>query len=119
MWTLCDNGVDVWDCAGRCRIALHQVAQRMTEGSIEKLIPAISCGQVDSINVGEAVALMLRHIGIESCQISPVNGMGTYMTYSLPLVFLEQCCDQLKWSMEEKSWSNVQAIVITLQVCFN
>ena len=118
VWTLCDNGVDVWDCAGRCRIALHQLAQRLADGSIEKLIPS-TCGQAESISVAEAISLMLRHIGIESCQITPSKGVGGAVVHSLPLLFLQQCCDQLEWSVEEKNWANVQATVITLQVCCN
>lgn len=99
-------------------MALHQVAQRLAGGGIEKLIPS-SSSQLDTIGVAEAISLMLRHIGIESCQIAPSRGIGTAVMHSLPLLFLQQCCDQLEWSLEEKNWPNVQAIVITLQVCLN
>lgn len=115
VWTCNDDWIDVWDCAGKVRIAPHQLATRLGKDSIQDLIP--SCppsSTVDTISVSEAISLMLRHVGMESCRLVPE--FSTTVVHSLPLTFLEQCCELLSCSVEEEVWSNTQAVIIVLQV---
>ena len=58
---------------------------------------------------------MLRHVGIESCRLVPGCEFSTTVVHNLPLSFLEQCCDLLKYSLEEGNWDNALAVVVTLQ----
>ena len=121
IWTCNDDWIDIWDCAGKVRIANHQLVTRLGKENLEDLIPSsTSTGSTSSeassptISVSEAIGLMLRHIGIESCRLVPE--FSTTIMHSLPLAFLQQCCDLLECSIQEKNWSNTQAIIITLQV---
>ena len=66
--------------------------------------------------VSEAIKLLLRHIGIESCRLVPGFEIGNTVSHNLPLVFLGQCCDLLDSSVREREWGNSQAIIITLLV---
>ena len=94
-------------------MAPHQLASRLGKESIEELIPS-SPTESDSISVFEAISLMLRHIGMESCRLVPE--FSTTVVHSLPLAFLEQCCQLLEYSVEDQAWPNAQAVIITLQV---
>jgi hypothetical protein len=51
---------------------------------------------------------------MESCRLVPE--FSTTVVHSLPLTFLEQCCQLLEYSVTDQAWSNVQAVIITLQV---
>ena len=64
----------------------------------------------------EAIKLLLRHIGIESCRLVPGYEVSSTISHGLPLVFLRQCCDLLDSARAEGDWGNCQAIVITLLV---
>lgn len=67
-------------------------------------------------SVSEAIRLLLRHIGIESCRLVPSSQMRSVIPHNLSLVFLEQCCDLLSSAVTENDWENCQAIIITLLV---
>ena len=119
VWTCNDDWIDIWDCAGKVKAAAHQLASRLGKNNIKDLIPPVEENQENShstIHVSEAITLMLRHIGIESCRLVPGFEFSTTVVHSLPLSFLEQCCDLLECSLEEKSWANALAVTITLQV---
>ena len=124
MWTCNDDYIDVWDCTGKVRVAAHQLALRLGKACVEELIPATSPPSSSSssssskpatLPVSEAIALMLRHIGIESCRLAPGFEFTMVVVHSLPLSFLRQCCDLLEAGVAEGAWSNVQAVVVTLQ----
>ena len=121
VWTCNDDWIDVWDCAGKVRVAAHQLASRLGKSSIAELIPPpLTTHQSHShppntISVSEAISLMLRHVGIESCRLVPGCEFSTTVVHNLPLSFLEQCCDLLKCSLKERNWDNVLAVVVTLQ----
>ena len=66
------------------------------------------------MSVSEAIGLMLRHIGMESCRLVPE--FSTMVVHSLPLSFLEQCSELLECSLKDQAWDNAQAVIITLQV---
>ena len=51
---------------------------------------------------------------MESCRLVPE--FSTTVVHSLPLSFLEQCCQLLEYSMGDQTWPNAQAVIITLQV---
>lgn len=105
----------MWDCAGKVRIAPHQLATRLGKASIEELVPpSPPQSGVDAISVSEAISLMLRHIGMESCRLVPE--FSTTVVHSLPLIFLDQCSQLLECSVRDELWSNAQAVIITLQV---
>ena len=97
------------------RIAPHQLAARLGKASIEDLIPSLSGSK--TMSVSEAISLMLRHIGMESCRLVPE--FSTTVVHNLPLSFLEQCAELLDCSLKEQAWANAQAIIITLQVSVN
>lgn len=67
-------------------------------------------------SVSEAIRLLLRHIGIESCRLMPSSDMKTAIPHNLSLAFLEQCCDLLSSAMTGHDWENCQAIIVTLLV---
>ena len=114
MWSCNDNWLDVWDCARKVRIAPHQLASRLGQPSVDALIP-FSAHPSDTITVSQAISLMLRHIGMESCRLVP--DFSTTVVHNLPLAFLEQCCRLLQCSLQDQAWDNAQAILVTLQVC--
>ncbi len=115
VWTCNDDWIDIWDCAGKVQIAPHQLATRLGKADITDLIPpSLPSGAPDSISISEAITLMLRHIGIESCRLIPE--FSTTVVHSLPLAFLEQCVELLDYSIQDKSWGDAQAVMITLQV---
>ena len=121
VWTCNDDWIDVWDCAGKVRVAAHQLASRLGKSSIAELIPPpLTPHQPhpyssNTITVAEAISLMLRHVGIESCRLVPGCEFSTTVVHNLPLSFLEQCCDLLRCSLKESSWDNALAVVVTLQ----
>lgn len=121
VWTCNDDWIDVWDCAGKVRVAAHQLALRLGKSSIAELIPPpLTPHQPhpyssNTISVSEAISLTLRHVGIESCRLVPGCEFSTTVVHNLPLSFLEQCCDLLRCSLEEKTWDNALAVVVTLQ----
>ena len=39
VWTCNDDWIDVWDCAGKVRVAAHQLASRLGKSSVSDLIP--------------------------------------------------------------------------------
>ena len=102
-------------------MAAHQLASRLGKSSIAELIPPpLTPNQPhpyssNTISVSEAISLMLRHVGIESCRLVPGSEFSTTVVHNLPLSFLEQCCDLLRCSLDEKSWDNALAVVVTLQ----
>lgn len=116
VWTCNDDWIDIWDCGNKLRIATHQLITRLGKSSIEDLVPPPPPSQSkdESMSVSEAISLMLRHIGIESCRLVPEY--STTVVHSLPLAFLEQCCELLDCSVKEEAWGNAQAVVITLEV---
>ena len=67
-------------------------------------------------SVSEAIRLLLRHIGIESCRLVPSCDMKTVIPHNLSVVFLEQCCDLLSSAMADHDWENCQALIVTLLV---
>ena len=111
----------MWDCAGKVRIAPHQLASRLGKDSIHDLIPPSppppGSEGAESTTISEAISLMLRHIGMESCRLVPE--FSTTVVHSLPLAFLDQCCHLLECSMQDLAWGNAQAVIITLQVGVN
>ena len=122
VWTCNDDWIDVWDCAGKVRVAAHQLASRLGKSSITELIPPpLTPHQPphpyssNTITVAEAISLMLRHVGIESCRLVPGCEFSTTVVHNLPLSFLEQCCDLLRCSVKEGGWDNALAVVVTLQ----
>ena len=118
LWTCNSDWVDIWDCAGKIRVAIHHLASRLGKTDISELIPSLRANE-DTIPVSEAITLMLRHIGMESCRLVPGSDFSTSVVHSLPLLFLKQCCDLLEYSICGKNWGNTQAIIITLQVCMS
>ena len=121
VWTCNDDWIDVWDCAGKVRVAAHQLASRLGKSSITELIPPPLIPHQphpyssNTITVAEAISLMLRHVGIESCRLVPGCEFSTTVVHNLPLSFLEQCCDLLRCSVKEGGWDNALAVVVTLQ----
>ena len=61
--------------------------------------------------------MLLRHIGIESCRLSPGAETRDVVPHNLPLSFLEQSCDLLGSALVARDWDNCQALVVTLLVC--
>ena len=61
--------------------------------------------------------MLLRHIGIESCRLSPGAETRDVVPHNLPLSFLEQSCDLLGSALAARDWDNCQALVVTLLVC--
>lgn len=118
LWTCNNDWIDIWDCAGKVRVAIHHLASRLGKTDITELIPSLQADQ-GTILVSEAITLMLRHIGIESCRLVPGSEFSMTVVHSLPLTFLEQCCDLLDYSVRKENWENALAIVITMQVCFH
>ena len=41
VWTTNDDWVDVWDCAGKVRLAVHHLATRLGKSSASELIPEL------------------------------------------------------------------------------
>ncbi len=115
VWTANDDWVDIWDCAGRVRVAVHHLATRLGKSSVDELLPPLRA-DAKTIHVSEAIALMLRHIGIESYRLVPGYEFSSTVVHHLPLVFLQQCCDLLEASIGEGNWGDAQPIIITLQV---
>ena len=69
--------------------------------------------------MSEAICLLLRHIGIESCRLVPGSerrGGVIHVSHNLSLSFLEQSCDLLSSAMANRHWENCQALIITLMV---
>ena len=120
VWTCNDDWIDVWDCAGKVHVAAHLIASRLGKASIAELIPpSLTPHQPhpyssNAISVSEAISLMLRHVGIESCRLVPGCEFSTTVVHNLPLSFLEQCCDLLKCNLKDGSWDNALAVVVTL-----
>ena len=69
-----------------------------------------------SFSVSEAIRLLLRHIGIESCRLVPGGDHRGVVPHNLSLTFLEQCCDLLESAMATRDWENCQALTVTLLV---
>lgn len=99
-------------------MAIHHLASRLGKSDITELIPSLQADQ-GTIPVSEAITLMLRHIGIESCRLVPGSEFSMTVVHSLPLAFLEQCCDLLDSNVHKENWENALAIVITMQVRFH
>ena len=118
LWTCNNDWIDIWDCAGKVRVAIHHLASRLGKTDITELIPSLQADQ-GTIPVSEAITLMLRHIGIESCRLVPGSEFSMTVVHSLPLGFLEQCCDLLDCNVHKENWENALAIVITMQVHFH
>lgn len=118
LWTCNNDWIDIWDCAGKVRVAIHHLASRLGKSDITELIPSLQADQ-GTIPVSEAITLMLRHIGIESCRLVPGSEFSMTVVHSLPLAFLEQCCDLLDSNVHKENWENALAIVITMQVRFH
>ena len=191
VWTSNDDWIDMWDCTGKVRLAVHHLATRLGKTSASELIPEPDKSQktVEGIHscivvqcmltqkpaviqkiihiplhfpiylspfpspflcpsppspspcpllshlphpspflstslslslslllVSEAIRLLLRHIGIESCRLVPSSEMRSVVPHHLSLVFLDQCCDLLSAAMSEGDWENCQAISVTLLV---
>lgn len=118
LWTCNNDWIDIWDCAGKVRVAIHHLASRLGKSDITELIPSLQADQ-GTIPVSEAITLMLRHIGIESCRLVPGSEFSMTVVHSLPLAFLEQCCDLLDSNVHKENSENALAIVITMQVRFH
>ena len=117
MWTVCDTWIDIWTCIGRVRPAAHLLAARMGQDSLEKLIPTSQEEQTsETIPIEEAIVLLLRHSGMESCRLTPGKDFGTPVVHSLSLSFLTHCCDILEHCIARDQYENALANVITLQV---
>ena len=41
VWTTNDDWVDVWECAGKVRLAVHHLATRLGKSSASELIPEL------------------------------------------------------------------------------
>ena len=118
VWTASDDWIDVWTCASCVRPAAHLLAVRMNHPSLSSLIPPSPTADAPgTILLRDAIDLLLRHSGIESCRLVPSRDFSDPITHSLSLKFLRHCCIILEYSVEEKSWNNALASIITLQVC--
>lgn len=116
VWTVCDDWIDVWTCVGRVRPAAHILAVRMGQPSQSDLIPALTEGSPETIQIRKAIQLLLRHSGIESCRLSPGKDFGSPVTHNLSLSFFSHCCDILEYSIAHDQLDNALTCVITLQV---
>ena len=114
VWTVSDDWVDVWSCAGRVRPAAHLLAVRMNHGSVSSLIPSPSQGAASTLR--DTIDLLLRHSGMESCRLVPSQAFSRPVEHNLKLTFLRHVLSIVQCSVEEKSWNNVLANIITLQV---
>ena len=89
----------------------------MGHPSLDGLIPTQSTHpESQSIPIREAIRLLLRHSGVESCRLSPGKDFGSPVPHNLSLSFLEHCCDILEYSIANKQLDNALTCVITLQV---
>ena len=88
----------------------------MGKPSLNDLIPNTLESDTDTISIGRAVELLLRHSGIESCRLTPGKDFSVPVAHSLTLKFLEHCCDILEYSIHRNYLDNALTIVITLQV---
>jgi E3 ubiquitin-protein ligase HECTD4 len=113
VWTSNDDWIDTWDCTGKVRLAVHHLATRLGKTSASELIPELDKSQ-KTVEVSEAISLLLRHIAIESCRLVPSSEMRSVVPHHLSLVFLDQCCDLLTAAMSQRDWENCQAISVTL-----
>ena len=107
--------MDVWSCAGRVRPAAHLLAVRMNHDSVSSLLPSPS-SQDTAITLRDTIDFLLRHSGMESCRLVPSQAFFHPVDHCLYLSFLTHVLSILHCSVEEKSWNNVQANIITLQV---
>ena len=41
VWTSNDDWVDVWECSGKVRLAVHHLAARLGKSSVAELIPEL------------------------------------------------------------------------------
>ena len=81
----------------------------------EHLIPILP--DSDTISITEAIRLLLRHSGIESCRLTPGKDFYVPVPHSLTLKFLDYSCSILEYSLDKQEMDNCLSIVITLQVC--
>lgn len=102
---------------GRVRPAAHLLAVRMGQDSLEKLIPTSQEEQAsETITIQEAIVLLLRHSGMESCRLTPGKDFGIPVVHSLSPSFLTHCCDILEHCITRDQYDNTLANIITLQV---
>ena len=115
VWTCNEDWVDIWDCSNKVRVAVHHLATRLGKKGVSDLLPPLKSDQT-SIPISEAITLMLRHIGVESCRLVPGYEFSNVVVHKLSLAFLRQCCDLLECNVKEENWGNVLPVIITLQV---
>ena len=75
VWTSNDDWVDVWDCCGKVRPAVHLLASRLGKSSTQELIPDTDNSQktVEGVNIDQITYLgyLLLIISLRGNKVAP------------------------------------------------